>query len=123
MTTAKHTIEPEIELQISGSYMEADPSVGMAGGFEDIEITAAHIVVSSSKFTRDAAGKMIVSKTERRVDLTEGLDAKARDQVLANLLRGVDEEALNSELVDADIGDADAAADYRYEQMRDDRDD
>jgi hypothetical protein len=123
MTTTKHSVDLELELEVSGTYMEADASVGMASGFEDIEINSAYIIVSENNFVRDKDGKLVVTKVRRRVNLTEGLDPKAHDQVMSNLLRGVDEPALNEALVDQDIGEADAASDYRYEQMRDDRDD
>jgi len=125
METIKTTYETEVEMElgISGVYDAGDASVGDPGGFNDINVESCQLVVSTSKFIRDGDGKLVVEKTSKKIDLTKGLEQKAVWIVLGNLQEALDGDALAEALRDEDIGRAESAADYRYEQMRDDRDD
>ena len=125
MDTIKTTYDTEVEMElaISGVYDAGDASVGARAGFDDINIDAAYLVVSSNKFIRSDDGKLVIEKTSKKIDLTKGLDQKAAWIVLNNLQEALDDDALQEALRDEDIGRADAAAEYRHEMQRDALDD
>lgn len=109
MATA--ALQIEIEIDVSGEYVGAEPDVGFSGGYEDLSVDGAFLL-KHVRFSRPSQWK--------RFDLLAGLDEKARAIVLANIEAVVGSDPIMEALA-AEEGDfaADRADDLR-DQRRDD---
>lgn len=68
----------EVECEIEGNIRYADESVGEFGaGVDDLDLSSVSIVTSEYRHGEQRF---------KNIDLLAGLDAKARDQVIRNIL-------------------------------------
>jgi hypothetical protein len=82
----------EIEIEVSGTLIPYRPATREdpeEGGVEDVEITALRFLVPNRGPERT---------TWHGVDLLEGIDAAAKERVLANLQKLMDEDELRQAL-------------------------
>lgn len=83
----------EVECEVEATLYPAEPDVGIFSDYvDDIDLSSVCMLVSERK-----EGRTIY----RNVDLLDGLDVKARDQVIRNILAvygdDAEEEFLNDQ--------------------------
>ena len=133
-TTATLTVE--VELTLTGTfqpgYAATGPSYASGGepgeppGFEDVEIADVGVLVrvpgfyELDEFTQSK--RWVASRYEPQT-LLNGVDkaSPAYRQIVANLLKAVDEQDAHAALMEAVADDDARAADYRAEMAEEDR--
>lgn len=75
----------EVECEVEGVISPPEPDVGIFGPIiDDLGLSSVSMLVSERK-----GGRTVY----RNIDLLDGLDMKARDQVIRNILAAFGEEA------------------------------
>ena len=83
----------EVECECEGVITPAEPDVGIFGpGVEDADLSSVSMLVARRK-----DGKTVWDN----YDLLDGLDAKARDIVIGNIMKTFQDEVIEAVLSDA----------------------
>lgn len=87
------TLSVEVDIELTGSYVRADPDVGLGAGVEDQAVVSA--VVWRRVYNRETK-----SMGAQSFDLLAGLDAAALATIEANILEALGADAVTEALLE-----------------------